>query len=289
MHIKWVVIGLVSAQELTEKQILKQQKKLKKKAEKQKEQNVSSTNGPSRPKIEEIGSAFGDPHFHIESPTEPDLCFDIDGEDGEIFKLLSGSKFDLNGNLFKPDDSEKTYFASFFGISENDAFTVDKFGFRFKNFDPKSEIVWSNDDGLMHYGDVKFNVTKSALNSHKMHIKFNSDIHFTFQDNPIQGNINMKIEKLNTAGGPWDGILGSFYNPGAYSILTSEDDIYNVTAKSVEYDENQKGILVFENHAFDVILRKSHLRNKNCWTVKKSEQIRLREFFKQMGAIVQLL
>ena len=150
-------------------------------------------------------------------------------------------------------------------------------------------LVWSNDDGLMHYGDVKFNVTKSALNSHKMHIKFNSDIHFTFQDNPIQGNINMKIEKLNTAGGPWDGILGSFYNPGAYSILTSEDDIYNVKAKSVEYDENQKGILVFENHAFDVILRKSHLRNKNCWTVKKSEQIRLREYFKQMGVIVQLL
>ena len=59
---------------------------MKKKAEKQKQQNVSSTNGPSRPKIEEIGSAFGDPHFHIESPTESDLCFDIDGEDGEIFK-----------------------------------------------------------------------------------------------------------------------------------------------------------------------------------------------------------
>ena len=37
---------------------------------------------------------------------------------------------------------------------------------------------------LVHYGDVKFNVTKSALNSHKMHIKFSSDIHFTFQDNP---------------------------------------------------------------------------------------------------------
>ena len=83
MHIKWAVLGLVSTQELTEKQILKQQKKLKKKAEKQKLQNES---GPSRPKIEEIGSAFGDPHFHIESPTEPDLCFDIDGENGEIFK-----------------------------------------------------------------------------------------------------------------------------------------------------------------------------------------------------------
>ena len=55
-------------------------------------------------------------------------------------KLLSGPKFDLNGNLFRPDDSEKTYFASFFGISENDAFTVDQSGFRFKNFDPKSEI-----------------------------------------------------------------------------------------------------------------------------------------------------
>lgn len=55
-------------------------------------------------------------------------------------KLLSGPKFDLNGNLFRPDNSEKTYFASFFGISENDAFTVDHSGFRFKNFDPKSEI-----------------------------------------------------------------------------------------------------------------------------------------------------
>ena len=88
MHIKWAILGLVSAQELTEKQILKQQKKLKKKAEKkaeQKQQNASNGQ-PSRPKIEEIGSAFGDPHFHIESPTEPDLCFDIDGEDGEIFK-----------------------------------------------------------------------------------------------------------------------------------------------------------------------------------------------------------
>ena len=91
MHIKWAVLGLVSTLELTEKQILKQQKKLKKKAEKQKNQKENlqsgpSSHGPSRPKIDEIGSAFGDPHFHIESPTEPDLCFDIDGEDGEIFK-----------------------------------------------------------------------------------------------------------------------------------------------------------------------------------------------------------
>ena len=87
MHIKWAILGLVSTQELTEKQILKQQKKLKKKAEKKAEQKLqNASNGASRPKIEEIGSAFGDPHFHIESPTEPDLCFDIDGEDGEIFK-----------------------------------------------------------------------------------------------------------------------------------------------------------------------------------------------------------
>ena len=155
---------------------------------------------------------------------------------------------------------------------------------------PNNEtLVWSNDDGLMHYGDVKFNVTKSALNSHKMHIKFNSDIHFTFQDNPLQGNINMKIEKLNPDGGPWDGILGSFYNPNAYSILTSDEDIYNATAKNVENNENQEGILVFENQAFDVVLRKSHLRNKNCWTVKKSEQMRLRQFFKEMGAIIPLI
>ena len=88
MHIKWAILGLVSTQELTEKQILKQQKKLKKKAEKKAEQKQQSASSgqPSRPKIEEIGSAFGDPHFHIESPTEPDLCFDIDGKDGEIFK-----------------------------------------------------------------------------------------------------------------------------------------------------------------------------------------------------------
>ena len=153
----------------------------------------------------------------------------------------------------------------------------------------KMTLVWSNDDGLMHYGDVKFNVTKSALNSHKMHIKFNNDIHFTFQDNPLQGNINMKIEKLNPDGGPWDGILGSFYNPGAYSILTSDGDIFNATTKNENGDnENEEGILVFENNAFDVLLRKSHLRNKNCWTVKKSEQTRLRQFFKLMGVIIPL-
>ena len=99
----------------------------------------------------------------------------------------------------------------------------------------------------------------------------------------------MKIEKLNPDGGPWDGILGSFYNPDAYSILTSHDDIYNATAKNNDNNENQEGILVFENQAFDVVLRKSHLRNKNCWTVKKSEQIRLRQFFKEMGTIIPLI
>ena len=50
-------------------------------------------------------------------------------------KLLTGPKFDLNGNLFKPIDSDKTYFASFFGFSENDVFTVDQSGFRFQNLD----------------------------------------------------------------------------------------------------------------------------------------------------------
>ena len=49
MHLKWVLIALASSEgELTEKQILKQQKKIKKKADKQKEQSH-----PTRPKIED--------------------------------------------------------------------------------------------------------------------------------------------------------------------------------------------------------------------------------------------
>ena len=61
--------------------------------------------------------AYGDPHFHIVgvSATQPDLCFDYNGQPGSKITLLEDTETGITavGELFKPDEEEKgIYFKS---------------------------------------------------------------------------------------------------------------------------------------------------------------------------------
>ena len=81
-------------------------------------------------------------------------------------------------------------------------------------------------------------------------------------DNIKQGNINMKIVKLpDNLSQKWSGVLGEFYNAEAYSIETMN---------------HSSGLMTFQGDTFQV-LKRDHLRNKNCWTIKSVDQHRLKK------------
>ena len=60
--------------------------------------------------------AYGDPHFHVvgRSESQPDLCFDYNGQAGDIITLLKddGHGLKVTGKVFKPENSigDQLYF-----------------------------------------------------------------------------------------------------------------------------------------------------------------------------------
>ena len=99
------------------------------------------------------------------------------------------------------------------------------------------------------FGDISYNVTHASAGSHKTHVTFSNGLSVEFQDNPKQGNINIKIIKLpNYLKQKWSGVLGEFYNSNSFRI---------------EQLNHSTAILNFKGQLFQ-LLKRDHLRNKVC-------------------------
>ena len=63
----------------------------------------------------QYSSAYEDPHFHVLgiSPSQPDLCFDLDGHPGEQMVIIRDKQtgFEVVGDLFSPHGKNGVFFS----------------------------------------------------------------------------------------------------------------------------------------------------------------------------------
>lgn len=211
-----------------------------------------------------FASAYEDPHFHISgrSSSQPDLCFDLDGEPLTAMILLDDPETGLSieGELFTPQGQGKVYFSSFRLITPFKIFVdINIDGFKYNTHTlrrGKAIPKLSDEQVTTQFGDlIVGKMHKTAHGGRRAIIKIESGPRLEIQFVEKHRNVNIRIIDPSGISRKAGGILGKLIRPGSYQVQ-----------KLVE----NRGLLYFDRKMAGVKFQ-HHAWNDKCWYVAKRD------------------
>jgi len=213
-------------------------------------------------------SGYGDPHFHIlaQSESQPDLCFEFDGEPESDMLLIQNpmTGFTVTGTLFKPVTEENgIYFRHLKIVSphETEMFVSAKFWNIHSNLRFNPLYTWASN--TLNYADFVLGSVQESSNGKTMHVTVVGGPTFQVATGDKHGNVNFKLLNHGPIVEETTGIIGQFLPPGAYKIHRDEDS-------------SNQGTLEFRGESVNVTYQLRG-RNKDCWTIKTNDAKKLIE------------
>jgi len=206
-------------------------------------------------------STYGDPHFHIlgQSSSQPDLCFDYSGTEGEDLIILSDSKIKVLGALFTPHKNKKQMLFESIEIRSENGHSLRMTAESWKTYlSARPDRVLTLDNGRI--GDFEIVDYRTTRKGISLIAKLDFGFEFEILTNRAYGNVNFRILNstgLSTSG---SGLLGQLLNPGAYTVVQEEGA--------------HDAIFYYQNYEVEVKLR-NHAWNKQCWVIPYSEAMKI--------------